>query len=50
MIKECTKEPIFKGKEQSFRIKKKDFIGLKDKELKDREVKIKRSIKRRAIF
>ena len=29
---------------------KKDFIVLEDKESKDREVKIKRSIKRRTIF
>ena len=37
-------ELIFKGKEESFRIRK-SFIELKDRELKDREVKIKRDIK-----
>ena len=40
ILKEYAKEPIFEGKEWSFRIRKK-IIELKDRELKDSEVKIK---------
>ena len=37
------KQPIFKGKKQSFRIKK-DFMELTDREYRDRKEKIKREI------
>ena len=42
MLKQYMAEQIFKGKEQSFRIRKNAFLELKDRELKDREVQIKR--------
>ena len=39
------KEPIFKGKEQSLSLLGKDFIETEDRELKDREVKLKERYK-----
>ena len=47
MLKQYTKDPIFKDKEQPFRIRK-IFYRIERQKLKDREVKIKKD--RRAIF
>ena len=44
ILKIYAKETVFKGKDKHLELQK-DFIKLKDRELKDREVKIKREIK-----